>query len=173
MKCRVIELSLADLNNNEALAFREIKLCIEDVQGYNCLVNFHGVDSAEDDSTGGKITPSQMQELERRRVVRLALKLRERIQSHVDGNKEATEAEWKAEAARVVEWRYGQEILIMVETTYKLVAKQCVGSWSDATQAKMDERGIKFEAAKNTIAGRRRFKSRVAGWWWRSLNIIL
>jgi hypothetical protein len=73
----------------------------------------------------------------------------------------------------VVEWRYGQEILIMVETTYKLVAKQCVGSWSDATQAKMDERGIKFEAAKNTIAGRRRFKSRVAGWWWRSLNIIL
>ena len=73
MKGRVIELSLADLNNNEALAFREIKLCIEDVQGYNCLVNFHGVDSAKDDSTGGKITLSQMQELERRRVVRLAL----------------------------------------------------------------------------------------------------
>lgn len=45
---RVFEFSLADLNKNEALAFRKIKLCIEDVQGYNCLMNFHGMDMTRD-----------------------------------------------------------------------------------------------------------------------------
>ena len=48
LKGRVFELSLADLNKNEALAFRKIKLCIEDVQGYNCLLNFHGMDMTRD-----------------------------------------------------------------------------------------------------------------------------
>lgn len=48
LKGRVIEVSLADLNKNEALAFRKIKLCIEDVQGYNCLLNFHGMDMTRD-----------------------------------------------------------------------------------------------------------------------------
>jgi small subunit ribosomal protein S3Ae len=41
-------MSLADLNKNEALAHRKIKLCIEDVQGYNCLLNFHGMDMTRD-----------------------------------------------------------------------------------------------------------------------------
>ena len=48
LKGRVFELSLADLNKNEALAYRKIKLCIEDVQGYNCLLNFHGMDMTRD-----------------------------------------------------------------------------------------------------------------------------
>lgn len=48
LKGRVIELSLADLNDNEALAFRKIKLCVEDVQGFNCLLNFHGMDMTRD-----------------------------------------------------------------------------------------------------------------------------
>jgi small subunit ribosomal protein S3Ae len=48
LKGRVVEVSLADLNKNEALAFRKIKLCIEDVQGYNCLLNFHGMDMTRD-----------------------------------------------------------------------------------------------------------------------------
>lgn len=48
LKGRVFEMSLADLNKNEALAFRKIKLCIEDVQGYNCLLNFHGMDMTRD-----------------------------------------------------------------------------------------------------------------------------
>jgi len=48
LKGRVMELSLADLNKNEALAYRKIKLCIEDVQGYNCLLNFHGMDMTRD-----------------------------------------------------------------------------------------------------------------------------
>ncbi len=48
LKGRVFEISLADLNKNEALAYRKIKLCIEDVQGYNCLLNFHGMDMTRD-----------------------------------------------------------------------------------------------------------------------------
>ena len=48
LKGRIVEVSLADLNKNEALAFRKIKLCIEDVQGFNCLLNFHGMDMTRD-----------------------------------------------------------------------------------------------------------------------------
>lgn len=48
LKGRVFEFSLADLNKNEALVYRKIKLCIEDVQGYNCLMNFHGMDMTRD-----------------------------------------------------------------------------------------------------------------------------
>ena len=48
LKGRVIELSLADLNNNEALSWRKVKLCVEDVQGYNCLLNFHGMGMTRD-----------------------------------------------------------------------------------------------------------------------------
>ena len=44
----MVEVSLADLNKNEALAYRKIKLCIEDVQGFNCLLNFHGMDMTRD-----------------------------------------------------------------------------------------------------------------------------
>jgi len=48
LKGRVFEFSLADLNKNEAVAYRKIKLCIEDVQGFNCLLNFHGMDMTRD-----------------------------------------------------------------------------------------------------------------------------
>jgi small subunit ribosomal protein S3Ae len=48
LKGRVVEVSLADLQNNEELAYRKMKFCIEDVQGYNCLLNFHGMDMTRD-----------------------------------------------------------------------------------------------------------------------------
>lgn len=48
LKGRVINVSLADLQNNEADAYRNIKLKIEDVQGRNCLTNFHGMDLTTD-----------------------------------------------------------------------------------------------------------------------------
>ena len=48
LKGRVIEVSLADLQKNESQAYRKIKLCVEDVQGYNCLTNFHGMDMTRD-----------------------------------------------------------------------------------------------------------------------------
>uniref|UniRef100_A0A8B9WKN1 Small ribosomal subunit protein eS1 n=1 Tax=Bos mutus grunniens TaxID=30521 RepID=A0A8B9WKN1_BOSMU len=43
LKGRVFEMSLADLQNDE-VAFRKFKLITEDVQGKNCLTNFHGMD---------------------------------------------------------------------------------------------------------------------------------
>ncbi len=48
LKGRIVEVSLADLNKNEALAWRKVRLCVEDVQGYNCLLNFHGMDMTRD-----------------------------------------------------------------------------------------------------------------------------
>nr|XP_035108936.1 40S ribosomal protein S3a-like [Callithrix jacchus] len=43
LKGRVFEVGLADLQNDE-VAFRKFKLTAEDVQGKNCLTNFHGMD---------------------------------------------------------------------------------------------------------------------------------
>ena len=48
LKGRIIELNLADLNKNEEKSFRKISMCVEDVQGYNCLLNFHGMDMTRD-----------------------------------------------------------------------------------------------------------------------------
>jgi len=84
------------------------------------------------DQTAKKTTTttlqSQLLELERRRVVRLALKLRDRIQKFVDGGTETARAEWKAEAERLVDVRYGQELLNTVGSTYRFVATQCIGT---------------------------------------------
>jgi small subunit ribosomal protein S3Ae len=45
---RIIEVSLADLQQDEDQAYRKIKLRIEDVQGKNVLTNFHGMDFTTD-----------------------------------------------------------------------------------------------------------------------------
>jgi len=47
LKGRVVESSLADLNNNQD-AWRKVKLSIEDVQGRTCLTNFHAMDMTRD-----------------------------------------------------------------------------------------------------------------------------
>uniref|UniRef100_G3QIC3 Small ribosomal subunit protein eS1 n=1 Tax=Gorilla gorilla gorilla TaxID=9595 RepID=G3QIC3_GORGO len=47
LKRHVFEVSLADLQNDE-VAFRKFKLITEDVQGKNCLTNFHGMDLTRD-----------------------------------------------------------------------------------------------------------------------------
>ena len=41
------EVSLADLQNDK-VAFNKFKLITEDVQGKNCLTNFHGMDLTHD-----------------------------------------------------------------------------------------------------------------------------
>ncbi|XP_072649762.1 small ribosomal subunit protein eS1-like [Canis lupus baileyi] len=46
LKGHVFEVSLADLQNE--VAFRKFKLITEDVQGKNCLTNFHGMDPTRD-----------------------------------------------------------------------------------------------------------------------------
>jgi ribosomal protein S3AE len=43
----VFEVSLADLQNDE-VAFRKFKLMCEEVQGKNCLTNFHGMNMTTD-----------------------------------------------------------------------------------------------------------------------------
>jgi small subunit ribosomal protein S3Ae len=53
LKGRVIELSLADLNKDDEQTYRKIKLRIDEVrndeiQGKNCLTNFHGMDYTSD-----------------------------------------------------------------------------------------------------------------------------
>lgn len=48
LKGRVLTVNLADLQNNEADAYRNIKLKVEDVQGRHCLTNFHGMDLTTD-----------------------------------------------------------------------------------------------------------------------------
>jgi len=46
---RVIEVSLGDLKDNtEEEAFRKFKLRVEDVNGFNCLTQFHGMDLSTD-----------------------------------------------------------------------------------------------------------------------------
>jgi len=48
LKGRVLEVSLADLQRDEEFAFRKIKLRVDEVQGKNCLTNFHGLDFTSD-----------------------------------------------------------------------------------------------------------------------------
>ena len=48
LKGRIIEISLADLNKDEEQSFRKIKLRIDEIQGKNCLTNFHGMDFTSD-----------------------------------------------------------------------------------------------------------------------------
>merc|ERR1712196_660207 len=43
LKGRIYEVSLADLNKDEDQSFRKIKLRCEEVNGKNCLTNFHGM----------------------------------------------------------------------------------------------------------------------------------
>jgi len=48
MKGRVFEINLADLNLDEDQAFKKVKLCVEDVQGRNCLTDFHAMELTRD-----------------------------------------------------------------------------------------------------------------------------
>ena len=48
LKGRIFEVSLADLQKDEGHAFRKIKLRVDEVQGKNCLTNFHGLDFTSD-----------------------------------------------------------------------------------------------------------------------------
>ncbi|KAJ7591145.1 ribosomal protein S3Ae [Mycena floridula] len=49
LKGRIVELSLGDLNaDHEDSNFRKIKLRVDEIQGKNCLTNFHGMDFTSD-----------------------------------------------------------------------------------------------------------------------------
>jgi len=48
LKGRVLEVNLADLNMDEDQSSKKVRLCIEDVQGRNCLTDFHGMSLTRD-----------------------------------------------------------------------------------------------------------------------------
>lgn len=48
LKNRVLDVSLADLNNNQEDSYRKIRLQIHEIQGKNCLTNFYGMDFTSD-----------------------------------------------------------------------------------------------------------------------------
>jgi len=48
LKGRVIMTNLADLNDDEDQAFRKFRLRVDEVQGRNCLTNFHGMTFTRD-----------------------------------------------------------------------------------------------------------------------------
>jgi len=48
LKGRVLQLNLADMNQDEDQAYKKIKLCIEEVQGRSCLTDFYGLDLTRD-----------------------------------------------------------------------------------------------------------------------------
>lgn len=48
LKGRIFEFSLGDLNKDEDQSWRKVSLSVEDVQGYDCLTNFHGLDCTRD-----------------------------------------------------------------------------------------------------------------------------
>merc|ERR1719455_15683 len=48
LKGRVLEVNLADLNHDDDQSYKKVRLCIEDVQGKNCLTDFHGMELTRD-----------------------------------------------------------------------------------------------------------------------------
>ena len=105
-----------------------------------------------DRSDQNRIAHQQIAELERRRVIRLSLALRDRVQKYVDGDIEGAKDEWTTKGKELVEVRYGEQILNTVGTTYKLIAKQIVGSFSEGMDAKIQTAGMQMDALKNAAA---------------------
>merc|ERR1712192_234878 len=104
-------------------------------------------------------THKELRELERRRVLRLALALRKRIEMYVSGNIEGAKAEWVKEGERLLEVRYGEELLNTVGKPSNLIATQLIGSFVEGMEARKDAMGMKYgamqdvaEASKKTQA---------------------
>uniref|UniRef100_A0A7S1ZAG6 J domain-containing protein n=1 Tax=Trieres chinensis TaxID=1514140 RepID=A0A7S1ZAG6_TRICV len=115
------------------------------------------------DAKGTQIGVKEMKELELRRVVRLALKLAERIQPYVEGDEEGAHTRWEEEATRLVEVRYGQEILNTVGRTYRLVATQCVGTWKEGAEAQISEQEVQVDAVKKAVLGAQKMHGEEGG----------
>lgn len=156
------EVSLDKVDPSLVFTFLFGNDCFEDIVGRLQIATqtlvAGGADG--DPSTGGTAQTElemrqQLRELERRRVVRLALALRSRILLYVSGDPEAAKAQWKQEGERLVEVRYGEQILNTAGTMYKLVATQVLGSWSEGLDAKMAVGDMKYDAAKNAATAAR------------------
>jgi len=95
-------------------------------------------------------SPTKVQELERRRVIRLSITLLERIDDY-------SEQERTKEAQQLVQCgRYGREILKLVGKLYKLFVQQATGTWKKGMDAKMDETKLRVDATMKAIDGARK-----------------
>jgi len=53
LKGRVLEMNLADLmKDSEDMAYKKVRLCVEEIQGRSCLTDFHGMDITRDKHCG-------------------------------------------------------------------------------------------------------------------------
>jgi len=93
-----------------------------------------------------------LQELERRRIIRLSIALLDRINTGTTTNDE-NEMQWKEEAKRLVECRYGEQILNLVGKLYKLFVEQVIGSYKEGMDAKMDETKMRVNTTVKAMEG--------------------
>ncbi len=131
-----------------------------DIVGRLQLVTQTLVAGADGNPATSTVSRTELMELERRRVLRLALALRKRIEIFVSGSPEDAEAAWRKEGERLVEVRYGEDLLNTVGRTYTLVATQIIGSFGEGLSAKQEAFDMKFgamrdaqKAAQKTQAG--------------------
>jgi hypothetical protein len=120
-----------------------------DIVGRLQLVTQQLVVGADGDPSTSSVTDEQLRELERRRVLRLALALRKRIQPYVDGNIVRAKFLWRKEGEKLVEVRYGEELLNTVGRTYGLVVTQVTGSIGEGMSANKKAFDMKYGAMKN------------------------
>mmetsp|Transcript_22857 Transcript_22857/g.33753 ORF Transcript_22857/g.33753 Transcript_22857/m.33753 type:complete len:443 (-) Transcript_22857:151-1479(-) len=105
----------------------------------------------------GKISSKQVKELERRRDIRLALVLLERCHKYEE-DAAVADMEWTAEAKKLVECRYGEEMLNLVGKLYQIIVAEVLGDWAEGTKAKQEERQMKFDAQWAALEGARKMQ---------------
>lgn len=106
------------------------------------------------------VDAEKLQEVEKRRVCRLALSLASKVQPYVEGRIESTKISWETEAQRLVEASYGESIINHVGTSYKLVATQYLASWGKAQKAQYAETSRNFGAMKKTMKAANQMKGK-------------
>ena len=106
------------------------------------------------------VDAEKLQEVEKRRVCRLAVALASKVQPYVEGRIESTMIAWEAEAQRLVEASYGESILNTVGTSYRLVGTQYLASWGKAQKAQYAETSRNLGAMKKTMKAANQMKGK-------------
>lgn len=120
-----------------------------DVVGRLQLVTQQLATEGDGDPATSTASRLELMELERRRVLRLALALRKRIEIFVSGSPEDAKGEWRKEGESLVEVRYGKELLNTVGRAYTVFATQLIGSFGEGMSAKQEAFDMKFGAMKD------------------------
>eukprot|EP00560_Eucampia_antarctica_P002794 CAMPEP_0197836832 /NCGR_PEP_ID=MMETSP1437-20131217/30178_1 /TAXON_ID=49252 ORGANISM="Eucampia antarctica, Strain CCMP1452" /NCGR_SAMPLE_ID=MMETSP1437 /ASSEMBLY_ACC=CAM_ASM_001096 /LENGTH=587 /DNA_ID=CAMNT_0043443329 /DNA_START=75 /DNA_END=1838 /DNA_ORIENTATION=- len=84
--------------------------------------------TAAEIADSSRITADEVRIVQRRRCVRLAFQLLDRIECYVLGDEEGTKAVWLLEAQELTESSYGFEMVNLIGMIYSLSATQFIGS---------------------------------------------